>query len=71
MVDRYTEVIDTLFSLQLSTFGNSIESSIFRQQIAFVAFSQAKEKPVRSVLCSRRCFPTKISVQADSSVSTR
>jgi diguanylate cyclase (GGDEF)-like protein/PAS domain S-box-containing protein len=43
-VDRYTEVIDTLFSLQLSTFGNSIESSIFRQQIAFVAFSQAKEK---------------------------
>jgi methyl-accepting chemotaxis protein len=43
-VDRYTDVIDTLFSLQLSTFGNAIESSIFRQQIAFVAFSQAKEK---------------------------
>lgn len=42
-VDRYTGVIDALFDLQLSTFGNAIESSIFRQQIAFIAFSQAKE----------------------------
>ena len=43
-VDRYTSIIDALFSMQLSTFGNAIESSIFRQQIAFVAFSQSKEK---------------------------
>ncbi len=42
-VDSYTTVIDALFDLQLSTFGNAIESSIFRKQMAFVAFSQAKE----------------------------
>jgi len=43
-VDRYTGIIDALFNMQLSTFGNAIESSIFRQQIALVAFSQSKEK---------------------------
>jgi hypothetical protein len=67
-VDRYTEVIDTLFSLQLSTFGNSIKSSIFRQQIAFVAFSQAKEKAGQErALLSAMLSDLKISVQADSS----
>jgi len=42
-VDRYTWVIGTLFDLQLSSFGSAIESSIFRKQMAFIAFSQAKE----------------------------
>lgn len=42
-VDSYTWVIDTLFDLQLSSFGSAIESSIFRKQMAFIAFSQAKE----------------------------
>jgi len=42
-VDRYTGIIDTLFDLQLSTFGNAIEPSIFRKQMAFIAFAQAKE----------------------------
>jgi len=42
-VDRYTAVIDAFFDLQLSSFGSAIESSLFRKQMAFVAFSQAKE----------------------------
>ncbi|UCV02455.1 EAL domain-containing protein [Dechloromonas denitrificans] len=42
-VDRYTGIIDTLFDLQLSTFGNASEPSIFRKQMAFIAFAQAKE----------------------------
>ncbi|WP_428825326.1 EAL domain-containing protein [Azonexus sp. IMCC34842] len=42
-VDRYTGIIDTLFDLQLSAFGNAIEPSIFRKQMAFIAFAQAKE----------------------------
>jgi diguanylate cyclase (GGDEF)-like protein/PAS domain S-box-containing protein len=43
-VDRYTGIIETLFDLQLNTFGRTIESSIFREQMAFIAFMQAKEK---------------------------
>ena len=42
-VDRYTELVDALFDMQLSTFGNAVKSSLFRKQMAFVAFSQAKE----------------------------
>ena len=42
-VDRYTGIINSLFDLQLSSFGNAIESSIFRKQMAFIAFAQAKE----------------------------
>lgn len=42
-VDRYSDLIDRLFNLQLSAFGNASGSAIFRQQIAFAAFSQAKE----------------------------
>lgn len=42
-VDRYTAIIDTLFDMQLSAFGNAIEPSIFRRQMAFIAFAQAKE----------------------------
>lgn len=42
-VDQYTGIINALFDLQLSSFGNGIESSIFRQQMAFVSFAQAKE----------------------------
>ena len=43
-VDRYTHIIDLLFDLQLNTFGPGIETSIFRQQMAFIAFTQAKEE---------------------------
>ncbi|PKO94754.1 MAG: hypothetical protein CVU16_01465 [Betaproteobacteria bacterium HGW-Betaproteobacteria-10] len=43
-VDRYSDLIDRLFNFQLSTFGNASGSTLFRQQIAFAAFSQAKEK---------------------------
>lgn len=41
--DRYTNIIGTLFDWQLSSFGSAVESSIFRKQMAWVAFSQAKE----------------------------
>ena len=43
-VERYTHIIDLLFEIQLSTFGHGIESSIFRQQMAFIALMQAKEE---------------------------
>ena len=43
-VDRYSQLIDRLFNLQLNTFGRGFESAIFRQQMAFVAFMQAKEE---------------------------
>ena len=42
-VDRYTGIINSLFDLQLSSFGNAVESSIFRKQMAFISFAQAKE----------------------------
>jgi diguanylate cyclase (GGDEF)-like protein/PAS domain S-box-containing protein len=43
-VDHYTNIINLLFTLQLNTFGRGIESAIFRQQLAFVTFMQAKEE---------------------------
>ena len=44
VVDRYTQLIERLFDLQLASFGSSAESSLMRQQMAFIAFVQGKEK---------------------------
>ena len=44
VVDRYTALIEGLFDSQLESFGSGFESATFRQQMAFLAFMQAKEK---------------------------
>jgi len=44
VVDSYTQLIESLFDLQLASFGSSAESSLMRQQMAFIAFVQGKEK---------------------------
>ena len=43
IVERYTDLIDDLFELQLTTFGQDIEAAVLRQQMAFVSLMQAKE----------------------------
>lgn len=44
VVDRYTQIIDQLFRAQFNSLGHGIESSIFRHQLAFLSFMQAKEE---------------------------
>lgn len=44
-VDAYSTLIDALFDLQLGSFGNSaVESSMYRQQMALLSFTHAKER---------------------------
>lgn len=47
VVDRYSRLIDQLFSLQLASFDSSAEARLMRQQMAFIAFIQGKEESGR------------------------
>ena len=65
--DAYTALVDAFFDVQMGAFGIAVESSIYRQQMALLAFTQAKERAgqeralLSAMLADRKFTPDRLS----------